>query len=243
MTIRATRRIRATVRLIGVAATLAGAFLAWHGTAVVAGDEGFVPLFPDDGAPVGWVVTQWNDLGKPAPPGMVWTVRDGVLHSSSKRDNWLVSEKEYGDFIMEFEIKLTALGNSGVALRAPLRDDPAFVAMELQIADVRYNPEAKPFELTGALYRAAAPIKQAYRPTEWNALRIELKGTRLRATLNGEPVQDLDLDTLDQPTRRHDGSAAVPVKDRPRRGHIGFQHLTRDSAPVLIRNARIKELK
>jgi len=230
------------LRHIGLTAFLLGVSLAWHGSAVVAGDEGFLPLFPRDGVPVGWVVTQWNDLGKPAPPGMVWTVRDGILRSSSKRDNWLVSAREYGDFVLEFEIKLTELGNSGVALRAPLRDDPAFVAMELQIADVRYNPEAKPFELTGAIYRAAAPIKQAYKPLEWNAFRIELKGSHLSATLNGELIQNLDLDTLDQPTRRHDGSAAVPVKERPRRGHIGFQHLTRDSAPVLIRNARIKEL-
>jgi hypothetical protein len=231
------------LRLFCFTALLAGASLAWHGTAAVASDDGFVPLFPSEGVPAGWRVTQWNDLGKPAPAGMVWTVRDGILRSSAQRDNWLVSEKEYGDFVLEFEIKLTELGNSGVALRAPLRDDPAFVAMEMQIADVRYNPEAKPFELTGALYRAVAPIKQAYKPTEWNSLRIELKGSRLKATLNGELIQDLDLDTLDQPTRRHDGSAAVPIKDRPRRGYIGFQHLTKDSAPVLIRNARIKELK
>lgn len=231
------------LRLICLTASLVGVSLAWHRNAAVAADEGFVPLFPSNGAPVGWVVRQWNDLSKPAPPGMIWTVRAGILRSSSQRDNWLVSEREYGDFVLEFEIKLTELGNSGVALRAPLRDDPAFVAMEMQIADVRYNPEAKPFELTGAIYRAVAPIKQAYRPMEWNAFRIELKGARLEATLNGEPIQNLDLDSLDQPTRRHDGSAASPVKDRPRRGHIGFQHLTRDSAPVLIRNARIKELK
>ena len=230
------------LRLIGLTATLVGVSLAWQRSAAAA-DEGFLPLFPGNGAPVGWVATQWNDLGKPAPPGMAWTVQDGILRSSSKRDNWLVSEREYADFVLEFEIKLTELGNSGVALRAPLRDDPAFVAMEMQIADVRYNPEAKPFELTGAIYRAAAPIKQAYRPLEWNSVRIELKGARLKATLNGELIQDLDLDSLDQPTRRHDGSAAAPVKDRPRRGHIGFQHLTRDSAPVLIRNAKIKELK
>jgi hypothetical protein len=231
------------LRLICLTAWLAGVSVAWQQNAAVAADEGFLPLFPGNGVPVGWVVRQWNDLAKPAPPAMAWTVRDGILRSSSQRDNWLVSEREYGDFILEFEIKLTELGNSGVALRAPLRDDPAFVAMEMQIADVRYNPEAKPFELTGAIYRAAAPLEQAYKPTEWNALRIELKGPHLKATLNGEPIQDLDLDTLDQPTRRHDGSAAAPVKDRPRRGHIGFQHLTRDSAPVLIRNARIKELK
>ena len=38
-------------------------------------------------------------------------------------------------------------------------------------------------------------------------------------------------------------SDAPPVKDRPRKGHLGFQHLTRDSAPVYLRGVRIKELK
>jgi hypothetical protein len=42
--------------------------------------------------------------------------------------------------------------------------------------------------------------------------------------------------------KRHDGSDAPPIKDRPRKGHIGFQHLSSDAGPVLIRGARIKEL-
>ena len=43
--------------------------------------------------------------------------------------------------------------------------------------------------------------------------------------------------------RQNDGTDAPPVKDRPRKGHIGFQHLSRNNEPVLIRNVRIKELK
>jgi hypothetical protein len=43
--------------------------------------------------------------------------------------------------------------------------------------------------------------------------------------------------------KRHDGSLAPPIKDRPKRGHLGFQHLSRNNEPVMIRNARIKELK
>jgi hypothetical protein len=43
--------------------------------------------------------------------------------------------------------------------------------------------------------------------------------------------------------KRHDGTDAPPLKDRPRKGHIGFQHLSRDNEPVLIRGVRIKELK
>lgn len=197
-------------------------------------------LFTADGAPTGWVVREWNDLATPVPDDTQWTVKDGVLHSPSTRGTWLVSEKEYGDFVLEFEIKLTERGNSGVALRAPMKGDPAFDGMEFQIADFRYNTEANETELTGGIYRALAPRKQVYKPTEWNSVRIELRGSRLKATLNGEVIHDVDLNTLDKPTKRHDGSDAPAVKDRPKRGHIGFQHLSRNNEPVMLRNVRLQ---
>lgn len=206
-------------------------------------DSKFLPLFPKAGIPKGWLVREWNDLAKKTPEGTQWTVKDGLLQPSQRRGTWLVSEKVYGDFILEFEIKLSEHGNSGLALRAPLKGDPAFEAMELQFADFRYNTSAKPNELTGAIYRAIAPRKQVYRPTQWNKCRVELRGSHLKATLNGELIQDIDLNKLDQPTLRHDGSKAPPVKDRPRRGHIGFQHLSRNNEPIVIREVRIQELK
>jgi hypothetical protein len=220
------------------AASLSKATVAGLALALLVGD-GILQL----DTPVAELVREWNDLAKPAPPDVQWTVREGVLCSGKRRGTWLVSAKEYGDFILEFEIKLGELGNSSVALRAPLRGDPAFDGMELQVADYRYNPKAKDSELTGGIYRAIAPTKQVYKPTAWNACRIELQGVRLKVTLNGEVIQDVDLSKYDQPVKRHDGSDAPPVKDRPRQGHIGFQHLSRDQEPVLIRGARLKELK
>ena len=61
--------------------------------------------------------------------------------------------------------------------------------------------------------------------------------------MNGEVIQDTDLSKYDKPVKRHDGTDAPPVKDRPRRGHIGFQHLSQEGAPVYIRGARLRELK
>jgi hypothetical protein len=203
--------------------------------------DDFVKLFSEDGPPKGWVVTEWNDLAKKSD--VKWEVKDGVLTAGKQRGTWLVSEKEYGDFILEFEIKLTERGNSGVALRAPMKGDPAFDGMEFQVADFRYNTAAKDSELTGGLYRAVAPTKQVYKPTEWNTVRIELKGDRLKATVNGEVIQDVDLSKFDKTVKRHDNTDAPPIKDRPRKGHIGFQHLSRNNEPVLIRGARIQELK
>src|SRR5262245_54286898 len=116
--------------LLGVVAWAAGAARA---------DEGFADLFAKDGPPKGWKVTAWNDLSKPGPKDAVWAVKDGVLRTGKQRGSWLVSEKEYGDFVLELEVKLEELGNSGVALRSPLKGDPAFEGMEMQIADLRYN--------------------------------------------------------------------------------------------------------
>ncbi len=216
--------------------------------AVVAGgtetseEEGFVRLFPTDGVPEGWLVRHWADIAKPVDPKIKWTVQKGILHGSEPRGTWLISKRQYGDFVLKFDFKLGTHGNSGCALRVPLKGDPAFDGMELQMADYRYNTAAKDSELTGGIYRAIAPRKQVYKPTQWNTYVITLKGSRLHATLNGEVIHDLNLDEQKQEVKRHNGLPAPPVKDRPRRGHIGFQELSRGGDHARIRNARIKVL-
>jgi hypothetical protein len=230
-----------------IAASLGVLVLASIGTASAAdpagkSKDGFVPLFPEDGVPKSWVVRQWNDLKKPAEEGVKWTVKDGILHGSPARGTWLVSEKEYSDFVLRFEFKLGPTGNSGCALRAPMFGDPAFDGMELQMADYRYNTQAKDSELTGGIYRAIAPTKQVYKPTEWNRYEITLKGSRLKVVLNGQLIQDVNLDEHRETVKRHDGTDAPPIKDRPRRGHLGFQELGRGDERVQIRNAQIKAL-
>ena len=224
-------------------ALLAGCATSSDSCCTPAKSSAFSPLFPQDGIPAGWRVGAWNDVSKPGPSNTVWRVTNGVLQPEGERGSWLMSEKEYGDFILEYEFKLGETGNSGLALRAPMKGDPAFDGMELQMADFRYNPKAKDSELTGGLYRALAPSQQLYKPTEWNSYRVELRGPRLVVTLNGEKIQDADLNTQTNTVLRHDNTLALPLKDRPRRGHLGFQELSRGEIPhVMIRNARIQTL-
>lgn len=198
-------------------------------------------LFPEDGVPLGWTVRAWDDVRNPAGGSPVWRVDDGVLHGGEPRGSWLLSEREYGDFDLQFEFKLGECGNSGCALRAPMFGDPAFDGVELQMADFRYNPAAKDSELTGGLYRAVAPVKQVYRPTEWNRYEISCRGSRLQVVLNGERILDVDLAAQTAHVKRHNGEDAPPLRDRPRRGHIGFQELSQEGAHVMIRNVRIRE--
>jgi hypothetical protein len=223
--------------------TLLFCLLACTASLSAADDDGFAPLFAKDGVPAGWVVRHWADVSKPADGAPEWTVKDGTLTSSGTRGCWFLSEKEYGDFTLEYEFKLGPTGNSGLALRAPDKGDPAFDGMEMQMADFRYNTAAKPSELTGGIYRAIAPTEQVYKPEEWNKVRVTLKGTKLTVVMNGKTIQDTDLSTHSEEVLRHDDSKAPPVKDRPRKGRIGFQNLSRDNGQVQIRGARIREEK
>lgn len=223
---------------------LSMATLAW--TALAAEPEaGFVKLFPEEGVPKGWTVRKWDNVKDAAATGVVWKVESGVLHGSDPRGTWLMSEKEYGDFILKFEWKLGERGNSGTALRAPMTGDPAFDGLELQMVDPRYYPatmKVTPAELTASLYLAVAPAEQLFKPTDWNSYEITCRGASVKAALNGRQVLDVNLEEQTKPTKRHDGTPAPPLKDRPRKGHIGFQELSRGGGHVEIRNALIKVL-
>ncbi|MBM3824090.1 MAG: DUF1080 domain-containing protein [Verrucomicrobia bacterium] len=209
---------------------------------------GWTPLFPEEGVPPGWSARHWADVGQPAKDvSKPWRVEKGVLLGIEPRGAWLVSDREYGDFILEFEWKIGERGNSGVGLRFPSSGDPAFDGIEVQMVDPRYfTPEvwAKtiPAELTGGIYRAIAPTKQLFRPLEWNRYRIECRGATIKVELNGEIVQRVDLNRESKVILRHDNKPAPALKDRPRRGRIGFQELSR-SGRVEIRHARIQTLE
>jgi hypothetical protein len=211
-------------------------------TTLIAEEPAWKPLFEKNGAPAGFVIRHWADVSKPAQGNPVWTVNDGVLTSAGDRGCWLMSEKSYADFELEYEFKLGPRGNSGLALRAPLAGDPAFDGLEMQMADRRYTEEMKDSEQTGGLYRALAPSKQVYKPEEWNKVRVRLEGSKIKAEINGETIQDTDLSKQEATALRHDNTAAPPLKDRPRSGHIGFQELSRAEGHVMIRNARIREI-
>jgi len=216
----------------------------WGGLLLQSAEPGpWQTLFPEDGVPRGWVVRAWNDVSQPAQGNPVWRVERGVLTGGEPRGSWLMSEQTYGDFELEFEFRLGERGNSGCALRAPLSGDPAFDGLELQMADFRYNTAAQASELTGGLYRAVAPEEQVYRPTEWNRYFITCHGSRVQVQLNGQAILEVNLAEQTTAVKRHDGTNAPPLKDRPRRGHIGFQELSRDGSHVEIRHARLRALE
>lgn len=227
-------------------ATLAWGITATTTTAAAASNPSapapLAPLFPTDGVPAGWTARSWNDVSFPAPPSANWLVSEGVLKGSVPRGTWLVSPREYGDFVLEFEFRLGERGQGGVGLRFPMRGDPSAEGLEIQMVDPRYFPTnltVQPWETTGALYKAVAPSANAYKPLEWNHYSIVCQASRISVTLNGTKVIDVDLS---QPTDSPEPVRGKPLVERPVRGRIGFLEASRGASQVEIRNARIREL-
>ncbi|HEY5078617.1 MAG TPA: DUF1080 domain-containing protein, partial [Opitutaceae bacterium] len=79
---------------------------------------------------------------------------------------WLTTDREYGDFVLRLEWKITANGNSGVGLRYPANGEPAHEGMEIQILDDASpeNSQRPPEELSGGIYAEKAPLRNADRP-------------------------------------------------------------------------------
>lgn len=113
-----------------------------------------------------------------------WSVRDGMIWFNGKGDN-LCSVKEYGDFELYLDWRITKDGDSGIYLRG---------SPQVQIWDTS-RTEAGAQVGSGGLYNneknPSAPLKVADNPVwEWNTFRILMTGEKVSVWLNGELVTD-----------------------------------------------------
>ena len=159
----------------------------------------------------------------------------GVLVVKGGGGGWLMTEKQYGDFELRLEFKVPKGGNSGVALRSPLKGDPAYVGMEIQILDDPSYKGLQKWQATGSIYGVVPSSKVATkRVGEWNAYRIVCKGRKVTIELNGEQIVDADLD---EHVKKH--AKAHPGILR-KEGHLGLQE---HGGRVEFRNLYVKELR
>ena len=173
-----------------------------------------------------------------------WAAEDGKLIYRSLRPARsskdllglkLMSTKEYADFVLRFEFKLDKVANNGVAIRAPLDGDPAFVGMEIQVIDTLNWKGLKPWQVHGSIYGVvAAKTGHLKLPGEWNSEEILCQGRQVKVTLNGVVIVDVDLDAVGDKTL--DGAAHPGLKRN--KGYIG---LLGHTGRVEFRNLRIKE--
>lgn len=189
---------------------------------------GFTSLF-DGKSLSGWQIIN----GKPA----AWTTDEkaGTIHTTGKAPGgWLMSEKEYGDFELRLEFKVPKGANSGVALRSPLKGDPAYVGMEIQILDDPNYKGLQKWQHTGSIYGVVPSSSQPNKPLgEWNAYRIVCKGPKVTIELNGTKVVDANLeDHKEKHGKAHPGI----LRDK---GHVGVQD---HGGKIEFRNLFIKVL-
>jgi len=153
-------------------------------------------------------------------------VADGTIELRSDRKFFLVSERSFGDFVLEAEVRIEAGGNSGIQFRS------RFDAQKLWGLQAEVDGSGRRW--SGGLYDEGRrgwleplegrPERQAaFRPAEWNRYRIECRGAQVRIHVNGVLTADaFDAADLD--------------------GHVALQHHGEPGQVVRFRGVRIADL-
>lgn len=166
-----------------------------------------------------------------------YEVKEGVLVCPKEGGGNLYTEKQYSDFVLRFEYRLEPGGNNGVALRAPVEGNAAYVGMESQILDDDHPMYAnlKPAQYHGSIYMVAAAKRGAPKPAgEWNTEEIRATGRRITIKVNGQTIVDADLNKVNDPATLAEHPGILRES-----GHIGFLG---HGALVEFRNIEIRDL-
>jgi len=148
----------------------------------------------------------WRGAYKDKFPDKGWEIKEGVLSvlgaagSESANGGDIVTEKEYGAFILQFDFKLTPGANSGVKyfVTENEHNSGSAIGLEYQLLDDALHPDAKLGSIgnrtLGSLYDMIPSIKEprARKPIgEWNKgiLIVRPDGT-VEHWLNGWKMLD-----------------------------------------------------
>ena len=154
----------------------------------------WVPLFN------GKDLSGWKTVAGEAP----YFAEDGCIVTKGVEGNvnsFLATDREFGDFILEFEFMMDEGFNSGVQFRGHLDSAGRVYGYQYEHCG---NPERR---WTGGIYDECRrgwmykltwnpEGREAFKPGEWNTGRIEAVGTHIRTFVNGILCADL-LDDAD----------------------------------------------
>jgi hypothetical protein len=187
--------------------------------------KGFESLFN------GKDLTGWQSTGN----AKVWGAEKGVIYCAGGGGGWLMTDKEYDNFELRLEYKMPLKGNSGVGIRSPLKGDPAYAGMEIQLIDDVNWGKLQSWQHTGSIYNVV-PAKKINNKEigEWNKIKIIAKGRQITVEQNGDILVDANLDEyVKEHAKRHPGILRE-------KGHIGFQSY---NLRVEFRNIYLKPLE
>jgi hypothetical protein len=201
------------------------------------GEKGFEPIFNGHDL-TGWTYGPTPEGGtRQAGKGYQIRPEDQVIYSTVEDGGVLFTNKEYDNFVMRYEFKLTPAANNGIGIRSPLEGNPSYRGMEIQILDDD-NPKyahLHPEQYCGSVYGVVAAERGHLKPLgEWNSEEIYANGPHIVVTLNGARIVDTDLSKVTDEAllAKHPG-----IRDT--KGHIA---LLGHGAAVEFRNLRVKQL-
>jgi len=188
------------------------------------------------------------DLSNATFPKGVWTFTDGVLTASEDQAIW--SDKKYNDFKLDLEFKTAEGTNSGVIVYCSNQENWIPNSVEIQIADdyAKQWAESPKTWQCAAIFGHLAPTKSLVKkPGEWNRFTITCKGKKIKVALNGEIVNEMNMDLWTSATKNPDGTEipswlSTPFNKLPTHGYIGLQG-KHAGAPIYFRNVKIKEIE
>ena len=117
---------------------------------------------------------------------------------ANEPNSFLVTEQNYGDFILTLEFKNESGMNSGIQFRSESKAD----YMNGRVHGYQFEIDPSPRAWTGGIYDEARrqwlytleynpAAKKAFKENEWNNVRIECIGNTLRTFVNGIPAAHL----------------------------------------------------
>lgn len=118
----------------------------------------------------------------------------------ARRQSFLVSEQEFGDFAFEVDVRIAVEGNSGIQLRSHVGEDGVLRGYQ---AEIDPSPRAWSAGLFDEGRRGwlddlsdNRAAREAFDLDGWNRYRMVCEGPHLRTWINGVPAADL-LDGAD----------------------------------------------
>ena len=133
-----------------------------------------------------------------AKPGEGWSIAEGELRLDGKGGN-LYSEKEYGDFDLEWEWKLAEGGNNGLKYWVTKVGGKEWLGIEYQMIDDSGHPDGLRggSHTTASIYDIKEPVPgKAVKPAgEWNTSKIIVQDGKIQHWLNGALASEADTTT------------------------------------------------
>ncbi|HYE19437.1 MAG TPA: DUF1080 domain-containing protein [Tepidisphaeraceae bacterium] len=200
--------------------------------------DGWILLF-DGKTPDGWV---HDKTGQPIPAA---AIEDGAINPKKVGKAYVpyYAKQKFENFTLSLNFKVTKGCNSGVFIRVADPKNPVQSGFEIQVMDSHGKEKLGKHEM-GAVYDAQAAAKNASKPAgEWQHLEITAKGNTFTVRLNGELVNEADLNQWTEAGKNPDGSKnkfKTPLKDMAKSGYIGMQDHGQDA---WYKNIKVREIK